>query len=431
LLQQAGAIGQSRLLQRPAHAQIAHVAAGQVRHPTESGNGDHGYRSLDPSPLPISRPRSAAVIELRIPVRIAALRRGVEHGPERHQVGRTARVLSRIGSREIHLAAPEVPDRAVAAGEREQAGPVLALLADRMEVAAELLARIGIELECAPAAFLLERDEPLDRRARDDRERRALHDVIRLAVPRAQQRRAHRARPLALRAVHVAVDDERLLVAEQAFEIDGPGLTDEAVVLHDGARRQRAPHLGDAFDLAAQLDLLREQRGARATVSSVLVDDANLAVLRQRLRRRERGVGRHRVPPVDEIFRLRAIVAAVYGVAMTIQPTPNLSATMPKLEAKKVFINGCCTLPPSLSASKKRFASASFFAAMDSEMPLNSGLPCAMPSEAMIVASPTLNEACITFSPSGIGPLQPSPGFCGGASLKRMSILICASSAFL
>ena len=61
-----------------------------------------------------------------------------------------------------------------------------------------------------PAALALEGLEPLDRRARHHRERNALLDVRHLAVPRAEQRRAHRARPLALRAEHVAVDHERL-----------------------------------------------------------------------------------------------------------------------------------------------------------------------------------------------------------------------------
>jgi len=94
-------------------------------------------------------------------------------------------------------------------------------------------------------------------------------------------------------------DDERLLVAEQAFETHRPVLADEAIGLHRSARRQRAPHLGDALDVTAQLDLLGKQRRARAAVFGALVRDADLAVLGQRLRRRERGVSRHRVPPFD------------------------------------------------------------------------------------------------------------------------------------
>ena len=50
---------------------------------------------------------------------------------------------------------------------------------------------------------------------------------------------------------------------------------------------------------------------------------------------------------------------------MTIQLTPNLSASMPKLDAKKVFVSGICTCPPVDSASKNRFASASLLAVID------------------------------------------------------------------
>ena len=82
-----------------------------------------------------------------------------------------------------------------------------------------------------PAALLLERDEPLDRRARHDCERDALLDVRRLAVPGGEQRRAHGAGPLALRPEHVAVDDELLLVAEQPGEIGRAVLAIEAVFL--------------------------------------------------------------------------------------------------------------------------------------------------------------------------------------------------------
>ncbi len=100
---------------------------------------------------------------------------------------------------------------------------------------------------------------------RHDRERDALLEVARLAVPRAEQRRAHRARPLALRPEHVAVDDERLPVAEQLREIARAALALEAVAArHLAARRQRAPQRGHPLDVPAQLDLLDEQRGARA-----------------------------------------------------------------------------------------------------------------------------------------------------------------------
>ena len=40
--QQARAIGKAGFFQCPAHAQIAHLALGEVRHVSESGNRDHG-----------------------------------------------------------------------------------------------------------------------------------------------------------------------------------------------------------------------------------------------------------------------------------------------------------------------------------------------------------------------------------------------------
>src|ERR1700752_589238 len=43
-----------------------------------------------------------------------------------------------------------------------------------------------------------------------------------------------------------------------------------------------------------------------------------------------------------------------FAPAMIIQPTPNLSATMPKLLAKNVSTRGCCTVPPCASASNMR-----------------------------------------------------------------------------
>src|SRR5262249_12820698 len=76
-----------------------------------------------------------------------------------------------------------------------------------------------------------------------------------------------------------------------------------------------------------------------------------------------------------------------FGPAMIIQPTPNLSATMPKLFAKKVSTSGCCTWPPCASASNMRLPSAVSLASSESEKPLNSGLLLfAMPSESMIGA---------------------------------------------
>jgi hypothetical protein len=41
-----------------------------------------------------------------------------------------------------------------------------------------------------------------------------------------------------------------------------------------------------------------------------------------------------------------------YCAAITIQCTPNLSASMPKRGEKKVLVNGCVTFPPSTSTER-------------------------------------------------------------------------------
>src|SRR5262249_23606463 len=87
---------------------------------------------------------------------------------------------------------------------------------------------------------------------------------------------------------------------------------------------------------------------------------------------------------------LRAAQAAFAGgcSTTTIQLMPNLSASMPKRGEKKVLPSGMCTCPPSASAANSRSASASFLALSAREKPLNSGLPWAIPSDAMTAVSP-------------------------------------------
>lgn len=73
---------------------------------------------------------------------------------------------------------------------------------------------------------------------------------------------------------------------------------------------------------------------------------------------------------------------------MTIHDTPKRSATMPKDEAKNVLPSGICTWPPSLSALKRRLASASLAAVRVSDTPLKSGWPLTLPSDASSSVSP-------------------------------------------
>src|SRR6202022_4546777 len=90
------------------------------------------------------------------------------------------------------------------------------------------------------------------------------------------------ARPLALRAIHVVVDDEAILVAEQVGESRRPLFALEGIILFDlAARRQAAALLGDALDVAAKLDLFSQQRLAGAAIFGALVGKTKAAGARE------------------------------------------------------------------------------------------------------------------------------------------------------
>src|SRR4051794_1449145 len=75
-------------------------------------------------------------------------------------------------------------------------------------------------------------------------------------------------------------------------------------------------------------------------------------------------------PPMGDLKSTpRQSNMATHCATMTIHPTPNRSATMPKHGEKNVLVSGCCTWPPSESAAKSRSASASLAASRDSEKP--------------------------------------------------------------
>src|SRR5207249_12153609 len=133
----------------------------------------------------------------------------------------------------------------------------------------------------------------------------------------------------------------------------------------------------------------------------------------------DRGVEHdHQLAGAQHVQREPALAGHVLLGAMTIHVTPKRSSTMPKLAAKNVGISGCCTLPPSLSAPNRRFASASSRAVSDSAMPSNAPLPVHRPSEASTCVSPMRNAACRILSGGAV-----MPGCCGpGISLKRIII---------
>src|ERR1051325_3618813 len=91
---------------------------------------------------------------------------------------------------------------------------------------------------------------------------------------------------------------------------------------------------------------------------------------------------------------------------LTIHITPNLSETIPKSCAQKVFASGIWTCPPSARELKTRFASLSLAGLSDSANPWKLVSPVQSPSDAITVVSPTRRLACmILFSdPGGIMP---------------------------
>ena len=103
---------------------------------------------------------------------------------------------------------------------------------------------------------------------------------------------------------------------------------------------------------------------------------------------------------------------------------------MPNAGEKKVLAIGATTVPPSASASNLLRASTSLATESVSEMPLNTGWPPAMPSEAMRVVSPTRSSACMTLSPGTAADAEHSPAGGSGLSRKRISNCVCAPSAW-
>jgi len=124
----------------------------------------------------------------------------------------------------------------------------------------------------APAPLAGEGELARHGRAGDRREGGPLPEVAQRNVDGAEERGAHRTRPLALGAEHPEVGDERVVPAEQVGEADRPAfLVEKRVVAGRAAGRQRAPHRRDPLEVPAQLDLLGEQRGAGGAVLGAVV----------------------------------------------------------------------------------------------------------------------------------------------------------------
>src|SRR3546814_5048727 len=94
-------------------------------------------------------------------------------------------------------------------------------------------------------------------------------DVCSSDLERADERRAHRAGPLTLGAVHPEIGEQRVVAAEQVVEAEvAPLGVEETIVFRLGPRWQRAAVLGDALDMAAQFYLLGKDRKSTRLNSS-------------------------------------------------------------------------------------------------------------------------------------------------------------------
>src|SRR5687767_3599750 len=93
---------------------------------------------------------------------------------------------------------------------------------------------------------------------------------------------------LALRAEHVAIDDQRLLVTEQVGQAHRAVLSFEAIIArHLAARRQLPPLFRHSLDVAPQLDFPGQKGIARPPVVFAFVGESGAVLLHQLCRRRE------------------------------------------------------------------------------------------------------------------------------------------------
>src|SRR5262249_41537577 len=92
------------------------------------------------------------------------------------------------------------------------------------------------------------------------------------AVPRGQKRGTHGAWRFALRAVHHAVDQQGLLVAEELREVCRAGLGDKLEVFENfSTGRQSTTLRRNALDLAAQLDLIDKKSIAGRAIAGAFI----------------------------------------------------------------------------------------------------------------------------------------------------------------
>jgi hypothetical protein len=136
------------------------------------------------------------------------------------------------------------------------------------------------------------RRELFDRHLRDDSEIEALHDVHGLAVDRVDDRRAGRTPGLERKAglardEHEVVEEQRVLpVREELRETHraAAALVEDVVGRHLAAERELPPLLGNGLGVAAQRQLLAQERVTGRPVFVGLVREADAVDRPARLR---------------------------------------------------------------------------------------------------------------------------------------------------
>ena len=156
-----------------------------------------------------------SIFEFWIPVGATPAGREVEHGPQRLRIGNVARVLPRVGGAIHFAAAPEMTHVFALPSPDIELRPFLAIGVKPAIIGRELVTNALIEIEKAPAALDRKSEWALNGGAADHRHCDTLRQIARRRVKRIEMRCAHRARPLALRAVHPEIADQRVMIAKQ------------------------------------------------------------------------------------------------------------------------------------------------------------------------------------------------------------------------
>ena len=200
--------------------------------------------------------------------------------------------------------------------------------------------------------------------AAHDRVEDRLRRLARMDDPGGDAERPGRGRNQHGRGSHLAVEPAAggELVLDQAVGGRGVGHAQQRLGQHHqrqallGGERIGVQQILDAAE-ARRPGADRLDQPARARVDAALrggrgrlrQENRGQFLVRRRVRRSKRR--HHSITPVHNELRSGGGDTASYCATSTIQPTPNLSATMPKRGEKNVFVIGMFTLPPSDSAA--------------------------------------------------------------------------------